>query len=169
MSHTIRSYAAADLEACRRLWEELTEHHREIYGDPTIDGEDPGRQFDEHLRRVGPGRIWIAEDDGAVCGLVALIATDGEEEGEIEPIVVSRSRRGAGIGAALLATATAEARRCGVRFLNIRPVARIGRAISLFVRAGFGFVGRVELFQELAASNRSWSTPFNLNGEPLNC
>ena len=169
MSHVIRAYRADDLGACRRLWEELTEHHREIYGDPTIDGDNPGRQFDEHLARVGPGRIWVAEEDGAVCGLVALIAVDGEEEGEIEPVVVSKARRGAGIGAALLTRATDEARRCGVRFLNIRPVARNGRAISLFARAGFNLVGRFELFQELSPSDRSWSTPFSLNGEALNC
>ena len=169
MGHTIRPYAEGDLHACRSLWEELTEHHREIYGDPTIDGPDAGLQFDDHLARLGPGQIWVAEDDGFVCGLVGLIATAGEEEAEIEPVVVTRVRRDAGIGTELLAAATAEARNLGVRFLNIRPVARNTGAISLFARAGFRLVGRVELFQELAPSDRSWSTPFNLDGRALNC
>jgi N-acetylglutamate synthase-like GNAT family acetyltransferase len=169
MGHAIRPYAEGDLHACRGLWEELTEHHREIYGDPTIDGPDPGRQFDDHLARLGPGRIWVAEDNGVVCGLVGLVASPGDEEAEIEPVIVTRSRRDGGVGTELLAAATGEARRLGVRFLNIRPVARNAGAISLFARAGFRLVGRVELFQELAPSDRSWSASFNLDGRALNC
>ncbi|MBI4300887.1 MAG: hypothetical protein HY677_07095, partial [Chloroflexi bacterium] len=41
METTIREYRTADFEACRSLWGELTRHHREIYEDPTIGGDDP--------------------------------------------------------------------------------------------------------------------------------
>jgi RimJ/RimL family protein N-acetyltransferase len=87
--------------------------------------------------------------------LVALIAKPGDEEAEIEPVIVSRDHRGEGVGAELLARATAEAKALGVRFLNIRPVTRNVRAMRLFVAAGFRLVGRVELFQELTPSYRS--------------
>ena len=38
----VRGYAPADYAACRMLWAELTEHHRRIYEDPAIGGDDPG-------------------------------------------------------------------------------------------------------------------------------
>ena len=43
----IREYASADYSACRMLWVELTEHHRRIYEDPSIGGDDPGGAFDD--------------------------------------------------------------------------------------------------------------------------
>jgi hypothetical protein len=83
MDVVIRTYTSADLEACRALWVELTEHHRQLYDDPTIGGEQPGLAFDAHLARVGPDRIWVAEAHGTVYGLVGLIVEgdEGEEEG----------------------------------------------------------------------------------------
>ena len=65
---------------------ELTQWHRDIYASPEIGGSDPGRQFDEHLERVGPENIWVAELDGAVVGLVGLIPDDVQPE--LEPLVV---------------------------------------------------------------------------------
>ncbi len=38
----VRAYQREDYEACRELWRELTERHRDIYGDPTIGGAIPG-------------------------------------------------------------------------------------------------------------------------------
>ena len=38
----IRTYESEDRDACRLLWAELTQHHRELYADPTIGGEQPG-------------------------------------------------------------------------------------------------------------------------------
>jgi hypothetical protein len=43
----IREYRPEDLHACRDLYAQLVEHHREIYDDPTIGGEDPGAGFHE--------------------------------------------------------------------------------------------------------------------------
>jgi len=57
MPAAIRAYALADLDACRRLWQVLTERHRLIYEDPTIGGDDAGLYFDTHLARVGPENI----------------------------------------------------------------------------------------------------------------
>jgi hypothetical protein len=51
---TIRPYGDSDLEPCRTLWAELTRRHREIYGDPSIGGDDPGAYFDDHLDLRAP-------------------------------------------------------------------------------------------------------------------
>jgi len=165
MAVSIRAYASGDLAACRRLWEALNAHHREIYDDPAIGGGDPGHAFDEHLARVGPERIWIAQEDGEVCGLTGLIVVG--EEAEIEPVVVSIARRGLGVGEKLLARAITEARALGLRFLNVSPVARNRGAIDFFSRAGFDTVGRVELFMELTPSDRRWEDGVILHGQPF--
>ena len=147
MPAAIRAYAAADLAACRRLWEVLTERHRLIYDDPSIGGDDVGLYFDTHLARVGPENIWVAEEDGVVVGMSGLIVGDGEAE--IEPVVVDEGRRSRGIGTLLLNEGVARARALGVQYLNIAPVARNSRAIEMFVRSGFRLIGHVQLFIEL--------------------
>ena len=144
---TVRAYEPADLAACRRLWEVLTERHRLIYDDPSIGGDDVGLFFDAHLARVGPENIWVAEEDGVVVGMSGLIVGDGEAE--IEPVVVDEAHRSRGVGTLLLNEGVARARALGVQYLNIAPVARNSRAIEMFVRSGFRLVGHVQLFIEL--------------------
>ena len=146
---TIRQYNASDLDRCRALWGELTQHHRDIYDDPSIGGAVAGSYFDKHLARAGPEHIWVAEHNGEVVGFVGLIV--GEQEAEVEPIVVASGHRGKGIGKSLLNHAIAEAKRMGVRFLNVRPVARNVEAISFFYNSGFRLLGHIELFMELSS------------------
>jgi len=82
--------------------------------------------------------------------MTALIL-DGEEA-EVDPIVVSTQHRGQGIGRTLLNCAVQEAKRLGVRYLQVRPVARNQAAVSLYHHFGFRTLGRVELFMELGQS-----------------
>jgi ribosomal protein S18 acetylase RimI-like enzyme len=147
---TMRAYRPADLRSCRALWAELVQRHRDLYDDPSIGGEAPGLHFDRHLARVGPERIWVAEGDGRIRGMVAL-TLDGEEA-EIDPIVVSSTHRGQGIGRALLNRVVEEAAALGARYLHVRPVARNRAAISFYYRSGFQLLGRLELFTELHPS-----------------
>lgn len=148
----IRPYEPGDLEACRRLWEELTEWHRFLYASPSIGGEDPGRKFDEHLARVGPQRIWVAEADGDVVGLAGLILEEGAAE--LEPVVVTERMRGRGIGRKLAQTVIERAREQGVRQLEVRPVARNADAIRFFHRLGFDVLGQLELLLDLGPADR---------------
>lgn len=143
----VRSYQAEDRDACRTLWAELTERHRELYGDPTIGGDDPGRHFDEHLERVGAGCIWVAESKGEVLGFIGLILRD--QEGEIEPAIVGAGHRGKGIGRALLERAVEEAKARGMRLAVVRPVARNADAIAFFYNCGFCALGQLELVKDL--------------------
>jgi ribosomal protein S18 acetylase RimI-like enzyme len=146
---TIRQYHPSDLEPCRALWAELTQRHREIYNDSTIGGDTPGLHFDKHLARVGPEHIWVAEHDGEVIGLVGLIVED--REAEVEPIVVASAHRDKGIGRALLNRMLEEAKKLGVRYLSVKPVARNVEAISLYYDFGFQTLGEIEMFMDLGA------------------
>jgi L-amino acid N-acyltransferase YncA len=160
---TIRPYTSPDLEACRALWTDLTQHHRDIYEDPSIGGETPGLYFDRHLARVGADHIWVAEGEGKVLGLVGLIVED--QEAEVEPIVVASGYRSCGIGRALLDAMVLEAEKLKVRFLNVRPVARNAEAIAFFNHAGFRLLGHVELCIELRpAPPGAWKPGLELLG-----
>jgi len=160
-SVTIRPYTSSDLEPCRALWADLTQHHRDIYDDPSIGGEAPGLYFDRHLARVGADHIWVAECEGRLLGLVGLIVDNGEAE--VEPIVVAPGYRGCGIGRSLLERMIAEAEKLEVRFLNVRPVARNAEAIAFFCTAGFRLLGRVELCMELHPSpHGAWKSGLEL-------
>ena len=157
----IRQYRPSDLEPCRGLWVELTEWHRELYCDPSIGGDDPGRYFDEHLARAGSHRIWVAEDAGEILGFTGLLLEG--QEAEVEPIVVRSEHRGKGIGRALVNRAVKEAGNLGVRYLNVKPVARNEKAISFFHASGFQILGHVEMFMDLSKQGE-WKTGPELFG-----
>lgn len=168
MSAHIRRYASSDLDRCRELWVELTQHHRDIYGDPSIGGVDPGLFFDKHLARVGPERIWVVEVNGEVVGLVGLIVDDrdGDERvAVVEPLVVASSHQNKGLGRALLTRAVEEANKLNVRYLSVRPVARNLEAISLYYDFGFRVLGEIEMFMELRPSaSDKWKSGLELFG-----
>jgi GNAT superfamily N-acetyltransferase len=147
----IRAYESSDLEICRSLWAEMTERHREIYGDPSIGGENPGLEFDDHLSRVGEDSVWVAELGEEVVGLVSLI--HDEQQAEVEPLVVASRHRGRGIGRELLAYAIEQAKSLGVLCLSVKPVARNEEAISFFYEAGFKVLGHIQLFMWLGPSS----------------
>jgi GNAT superfamily N-acetyltransferase len=149
-SVTIREYTPADLEACRGLWRALTQRHRDIYGDQSIGGADPGTEFDQHLLHPRLAKLWVAVLNGELVGLCGLLVE--HEESELEPIVVRPSHRNRGIGARLAQQAIAESRRLGMKFINVRPVARNVEAIAFFHREGFRLLGRLELSLRLNAS-----------------
>ncbi len=160
---TIRPYRECDLEACRGLWEELVQRHRELYNDSSIGGETPGLHFDGHLARVGQERVWVADEDGRVVGMAALVL-DGDEA-ELDPLVVASTHQRRGVGRALLQHAVEQARELAVRYLEVRPVARNQQAISFYHGAGFRLLGRLELSMELQPSpSVDWKTGLELLG-----
>jgi GNAT superfamily N-acetyltransferase len=162
---TIRPYADADLEACRSLWRELTQHHRDLYDDQGIGGDDPGTHFDGYLANSKLESAWVAETDGRVVGLTGLLR-DGDE-GEVEPVIVAATVRGQGIGRRLLDHVVDVARERGLRSISIRPVARNALALHAFRQAGFRLLGHVELFLPLGSAPRDWKQGIELHGEPF--
>jgi GNAT superfamily N-acetyltransferase len=159
----VRPYEETDHPACRSLWVELTEHHRRIYGDPTIGGDDPGAAFDDYLatpERVGS---WVAEGGGQVVGLTGLF--DHGHSGEVEPVVVTAGLRGGGVGLALIQRVVEEASARGFEYLAIRPVARNTSAIRAFYAAGFRTLGaHVDLTMDLTERRHTWLRGASLHG-----
>ena len=166
MNITIRDYQASDFDVCRSLWGELTQHHADIYEDSTIAGDDPGRGFGEYTNNPVRRGTWVAELDDQVVAFAGLIINWGE--GEIEPVIVSSSYRNRGIGTMLIRHVVQEAKKMGIRFLSVRPVARNEKALSLFVRLGFYLVEHVDLFQDLSpSSDRKWKPGIAIHGNEL--
>ena len=153
-SFTIRQYNSQDREQCRSLWKELTEWHREIYEAPTIGGQRPEDYFDKHLNKVGSDNLWVAADDSGIVGLTGLIPS--EREAEIEPLIVSKAYRRKGIGKQLITHVIDEARKRGIRNLNIKPVARNQETIRFLYKQGFKTLGFIELFIDL--SGHTWKS-----------
>ena len=163
MNIKIRDYKKGDYDICRSLWAELTQHHRDIYEDPSIGGDDPGRGFDRYLENPQRYGTWVAELEGRVVAFAGLLSHSHTEEGEggiqgeVEPLIVSQPYRDRGIGTRLVEYIVEQAREIGVCFLSIRPAARNERALSLYVRLGFNVLGGVELLQDLSLSyDRKW-------------
>ena len=125
MDITIRAYEQTDYESCRSLYGELALHHARIYDDPSIAGDDPGRGFDEYLERTDRSGDYI-------LGFAGLLDTVGEEgAAEIEPVVISETARGSGIGTKLIQHIISEAGKAGFKFLSIRPELRNESAFAL--------------------------------------
>lgn len=151
----IRDYAPGDYSACRLLWVELTEYHRRIYEDPSIGGHDPGVGFDDYLATPQRVSSWVAETAGSVVGLTGLF--DHGSSGEVEPVVITDSVRGRGVGRLLIERVVTEAIDRGYAYLAIRPVARNVSAIRTFYDAGFRTLGgHVDLTMDLANRRHRW-------------
>lgn len=147
----VRRYEPTDLDACRALWAELTQTHRDLYDDPTFGGDDPGLAFDDHLAVAEV--VWVAEIDGQVVGAAGLLVEDGG--GELEPIVVAEGARGRGVGRALAEAVIAAARELGCPRIRVRPVGRNTEAVRFFHSVGFDVLGRVDLRVDLEPTERS--------------
>ena len=146
----IRPYEDGDLAACRALWAELTEAHRQLYADPTIGGDEPGRAFDGPL--AAAEGIWVADADGEVVGLAGLLVGGGK--GELEPVVVAVAWRGRGVGRRLVEAVVAASRDRGLRHVSVRPVGRNSEAIRFFHALGFDVLARVDTQLDLDPRSR---------------
>lgn len=165
---TVRPYRPADHRACRGLWAELTEYHRDLYDDPTIGGADPGAEFEEFLTRLDLTGLWVAEhpEDGVV-GMVGLLLKG--RQGEVQPVVVAQRRRNRGIGTALLAHVAQVARRRGMTQLTVMPTSRNEAAIRCLHGAGYGALSSLALTLDLDSRGSERQEGIDLYGLRFRC
>jgi GNAT superfamily N-acetyltransferase len=79
-----------------------------------------------------------------------------DDEAEIEPLIVSKSYRGKGVGGRLINKAVTEARARGLRTVSVKPVARNIKTIQFLHKQGFTKIGFIELFMDF--SERPWKS-----------
>lgn len=159
-----RPYRTEDYAACRELWRELADHHRMTYDDPDIGGDDPGSGLDTYL--ADPKRVesWVATQNDTVLGLTGMLLFD-EGEFEVEPVIVSSSDRGHGIGRSLIEQVFTEARERGLHTISVRAVARNAEAMAFYRHMGFRSLGLIELIALLDAPRATWLHGVEFHGE----
>jgi ribosomal protein S18 acetylase RimI-like enzyme len=83
----------------------------------------------------------LAEDGGAVAGLLLVVVPAWTDAGEITDLVVDRRSRRRGGGRALVGAAAAWARGRGLRALWVEPRAENADAIAFYLALGFRVAG----------------------------
>jgi ribosomal protein S18 acetylase RimI-like enzyme len=103
-------------------------------------GMRPGPMDDDYAARVGEGRVWVAQADGEIAGLVVLIPHD--DHLLVENVAVDPARQGQGIGRALLAHAERQAAQLGVPELRLYTHVKMTENRALYARLGYREVER---------------------------
>ncbi|MGI4941098.1 MAG: GNAT family N-acetyltransferase, partial [Janthinobacterium lividum] len=114
-----------------------------------VDGEVPELRALASHYRARSGRLWVAEWDGALAGMVAVTPGTGGTW-ELGRMYVSRSRRGTGLAQALLAAATAQAASSGATRLELWTDTRFERAHRFYAKAGFVRSGPIRALDDIA-------------------
>jgi len=89
--------------------------------------------------RPGPGRLWVAEDDGRVVAAVGLTGVS-PQIGQLRWFLVDAAARGRGLGRELLARALGFARESGYERLMLETFSELEGAAHLYRAAGFELV-----------------------------
>ena len=103
-----------------------------VYFDPTTDDL-------YNLFRTYGSEYWIAEEDSIIVGGCGVYPTPGLPEScaELVKLYLSKAQRGRGIGWKLMDKTFHSAKKFGYKKLYLESLPELGRAISLYERAGF--------------------------------
>ena len=125
----IRLAQAAEATAVDELVQRAYRHYVERIG------MRPGPMDDDYAAQIRLEQLFVAEDEGALAGLVVLVAYD--DHLLVENVAVDPARQGEGIGRALLAHAEAVARRTGLPTLRLYTNAAMRENIALYSSLGW--------------------------------
>ena len=120
----IRPYDG-DREALRHLFREA---------------DDSDREIDRYMHA---GEVLVAEEGGEILGQLLLIPTRPDDAPEVKSLAVVESRRGAGIGRALIEHAAQRSRDRGASRLLVSTAAASTGDLRFYQRVGFRML-RVE-------------------------
>ena len=95
----------------------------------------PRPMTDDYPEVIRDRQVTVAEQDGAIVGVVVLTVTD--EGFLVDNVAVHPSRRGTGLGWALLQFAEAEARRAGFDAINLYTHEQMTENLALYSRIGY--------------------------------
>jgi len=98
------------------------------------------------------GALWVAEEAGAVVGMVAAHPLHGTPDWEICRMYVATSQRGTGVAAALLSTAEAHARDAGAEVIRLWSDTRFTRAHTFYAKLGYVRQGPIRVLNDLSNS-----------------
>jgi N-acetylglutamate synthase-like GNAT family acetyltransferase len=98
-------------------------------------GMQPRPVTDDYAAVIRDHQVTVAEHDGAIVGVVVLTVT--EEGFLVDNVAVHPSRRGTGLGRALLQFAEAEARRAGFDAIHLYTHEQMTENLALYSRIGY--------------------------------
>ena len=140
-----RTYSDGDYEAVREVFskglmdysagheEEFARYIRHSLADDLAD--IPGHYLGE------PGsHFWVAENDGAVVGIVG-VQRRSDDEGELRRMSVAANARRQGVGLGLLQTVEDFCRESGYKRIRLTTVSPLTAAIAMYRRFGYRFTG----------------------------
>lgn len=138
---------ARDLAGVRACLVELQDEEREEYPNAPS-GEAIADEYLEWLQAQMSecdGRLWVADEDGAVVGVAALLTRIARsspddalaEHAAVDILTLRDGKRGRGLGAELLATAETYARSAGVPAIRIGHHGRNRAAHRFYEREGY--------------------------------
>jgi ribosomal protein S18 acetylase RimI-like enzyme len=128
-SYSLRPASGSDADGVSGLVDRAYEHYVERIG------MLPGPMREDYAEVIRERRVTVAEIDGEIVGVLVLSVT--EEGFGIDNVAVDPSRRGTGLGRALLELAEAEARRAGFDSIYLYTHERMAENLALYSRIGY--------------------------------
>jgi predicted N-acetyltransferase YhbS len=103
-------------------------------------GRRPAPMEADHAAEVAGGQVHVAEEDGAIVGLIVLVPAP--DHLLVENVAVAPERQGEGLGRALLELAADEGRRLGVPELRLYTNAKMYENLERYPHLGWTETGR---------------------------
>ena len=129
MPYSFRPAAAPDASMVAELVDAAYGHYVERIG------VLPGPMTDDYAEVIGTRRVTVAEQHGAVVGVIVLAVTD--EGFLVDNVAVHPGHRGRGLGRALLEFAEAEARRAGFDSIYLYTHEKMTENLALYAKIGY--------------------------------
>lgn len=148
----IRPATPSDVDALRSL--AVAAYERYI---PRI-GRPPAPMVADYDRAVADGHVWVAEDGGAIVGLIVLVLEP--DQLLIENVAVAPARHGQGLGTRLLAFADQVAREHGRGRVRLYTHETMTENIAFYPRRGY-----VETHRETEQGRRRVFFSKDLSGD----
>lgn len=128
-TYSLRPANAEDASEVAGLVNQAYGHYEERIGRP------PGPMTEDYADVIRNRRATVAESRGTIVGVVVLTVTD--EGFLIDNVAVHPSRRGTGLGRALLEFAEDEARRAGFDSVYLYTHEKMTENLKLYTRIGY--------------------------------